>query len=317
MKQKAFTLIELAIVLAILGILLGGGFKFLKMQHEKEKTQEAKTYIEEAKNAIVGYASKYVDLPTWNEFANELSPLNVKVNDLNRSFFYFADPSLSNEKDVCSFDTTNLDVKIYKNGSLDHTVTNVAFVVAAQGANGNIQTGVSGSSPYVVKVYDFDAKKDDNSYDYTRAEKYDDVVKWMTLDELQTAVHCAENKLSFVTDSILPSDSRTSTDYLGTANATIRVDQGFPFDDGSDADSEKDYKWCIDNVPNWLNNVQCGTNTIAVGSHNCNNPSEYKQCTALTIDGQPNSGTPGTYPFRVYVKDKTKTINKLFSITIN
>ncbi len=318
MKKNGFTLVELAIVLAVIGILLGGGFKFLKMQREKEKTQEAKFYVKEAKDAIVGYATKYVDLPTWSEFANELSPLKSKVDDLNKTFFYFADPNLANDQDICTFDTTNLNVEVYQNGSLDHTIDNVAFVVAAQGANGNIQTGVSGSSPYVVKVYDYSAKEDDNSYDYTREENYDDIVKWMTLDELQTAVRCSDNKLTFVTDSALPRDIISSTDYLGSGYATIRADQGYPFDDGSDSDSDQDYKWCIENVPSWLNNIQCGSDTITTGSHDCNDDTNYKQCTQLQIDGNPSTrGSAGTDYLRVYAKDKTKTINKLFSITLD
>jgi prepilin-type N-terminal cleavage/methylation domain-containing protein len=315
MKKNGFSLIELAISLTIIGLIISGGLQLIKSDREKNLKDQAKDQVKKAIKAIDGFALTYVDLPTWDEFATELSPVGASIADLNKSFFYVVDTNLSNDEDICAFNTTNLKVDVWVKDSYDHTIDNVAYVVAAQGANLNMQTGISSDT---VKVYDYYSIKDDNSYDYTRNQRYDDVVQWVTLNELQNLVNCASNKLIITTDNTLPKDLDSSSDYLGSSSsAEIFADKGYPFDDGSDSGSDTDYKWCVENAPSWLNNMNC--NGSITSQSDCTSASaSYAQCTTLTLDGNPSlRGSAGVDSFKVYLRDKTKTISKQFSITID
>lgn len=55
-SQNGFTLIELAIVLVIIGLLLGGVLTPFTAQKEQERRTEAFDYLDEAKEALLGYA---------------------------------------------------------------------------------------------------------------------------------------------------------------------------------------------------------------------------------------------------------------------
>ncbi|NPA74389.1 MAG: type II secretion system protein [Epsilonproteobacteria bacterium] len=337
--KKAFTLIELAIVLSILGILIGGGFKIYKMQREKAYVKEAKEYTQASKDAIIGYSLDYIDLPTWSEFAQNLSPVKGTISDLNKTLFYFADPDLQNDQDICTFNTTKLQVDVYKNGSLDHTISNVAFVIAARSANHNIQTYYSNNSgQYTVKTYDYSSKVDDNPSDFTRNEQYDDTIEWVTLSQLQKSINCQNNKPIIVNNYSLPRDGNCTSQpnqqcYLGTGsddNVELVADKGFPYDDDSDqngygdsdSDSDKDYLWCIEADSSFIQNfsVSCGSsNNIASSiTDYCNDSTHYHQCSRPILDSKKGGIlNPGSYTFKVFVKDKISTKNKTLNIVID
>ncbi len=311
MNRRAFTLIELAIVLAIVGILIGGSFKVLKSQMQKTDILKAKEHVQTSKDAIIGYAMEYIDLPTWEEFDSNLSTINAP--DSNKTFFYFAAPELQNDIDICTFHETSLEVRVYEGSTLSKTIPNIAFVVASESANRNIQTNYSQSgSTYFVKIYRGATQADDNSADYTdTSETYDDIVRYVTLSELQKQVDCSANKLSITNEYALPRDINTSTNYLGDGNATIYADGGYPLSDGGDDDTDEDYEWCIENAPSWLNNNECdGT------LKDCS--SGFSQCTSPSLDGNPSlRGSAGVDHFRIKVKDQVNTISKSFTITID
>lgn len=63
MKQKGFSLIELAIVLAVLALLLGGLLVPLTMQIEQQRIRETQKMLEDAKEAIIGFAIANGRLP--------------------------------------------------------------------------------------------------------------------------------------------------------------------------------------------------------------------------------------------------------------
>lgn len=56
MKQKGFSLIELAIVLVVMALLLGGLFVPLTAQIEQQRIRETQKAMEEIKEALLGYA---------------------------------------------------------------------------------------------------------------------------------------------------------------------------------------------------------------------------------------------------------------------
>ncbi|MDK9694318.1 MAG: type II secretion system GspH family protein [Sulfurimonas sp.] len=189
MQKRAFTLIELSIVLTIIGLLIGGSFKVMKMMREKAKTAEAKEQVLGAKEGILGYASQEYFLPLNSEFDANLSTSKVAGHPI----FYVADTNLQND-DICAFTTTALDVN--NSGNI---MQDVAFVIAHEGVNFNMQTALNAN---VVAVYRADIRVDDNTSPVNISEPYDDIVEWVTLKQLQDAIGCSNKQFRFVTDKL-------------------------------------------------------------------------------------------------------------------
>lgn len=189
MQKKAFTLIELAIVLTIIGLLIGGSFKVMKMMRERAKTAEAKELVLGAKNAVFGYAMQNYYLPENSEFDDNLST----VKDPNHPLLYVVDYELS-QSDICAFTSTNLDVN--NSGAL---VSDVAFVIIHEGPNYNMQTA---SSPTVVNIYTPSSPQDDNATPINIPEGYDDIAEWITLKQLKDEIGCVNKPFRFVTDKL-------------------------------------------------------------------------------------------------------------------
>jgi prepilin-type N-terminal cleavage/methylation domain-containing protein len=61
--SRGFTLIEMAMVLLIMGLLLGGGLTLLGGQIESQKTKDSQRLLEEAKEALIGFAVANGRLP--------------------------------------------------------------------------------------------------------------------------------------------------------------------------------------------------------------------------------------------------------------
>ncbi len=62
-RQTGFSLIEIAIVLVIVGLMIGGLVTPLTVQLEQRKVAETQQALNEAKEALTGYALRYGYLP--------------------------------------------------------------------------------------------------------------------------------------------------------------------------------------------------------------------------------------------------------------
>ena len=309
MKRKAFTLIELSIVLTIIGILIGGSFQAFKNMRENAKTAEAKEQIKIARNAILGYVKIWPNLPSTTEFQSDLSPAKNNQNII----LYAPDTNLSTlNNDVCAYQTTNLQV-IDNGMTPPRIINNVAFVLAHEGANYNMQTSVDTTIiPYKVQIYGAGDQVDDNTTSVNRIEIYDDIVDWVTIEELHQNIDCSENMLKILNDPTLPRDISTHGTYVG---AKLYADGGFPFAD-SDADGEVDYEWCIEdptNTVSWLNANTCNGALTFVSD--CATAT-YSRCSSPYL-GSTSNPVAGSYRLEVYLKDQVKGISKSFTVTID
>ena len=70
-RQRGFSLIEIAIVLVIVGLMIGGLVTPLTVQLEQRKVAETQQALDEAKEALTGYALRYGYLP-----CPAISPMN-------------------------------------------------------------------------------------------------------------------------------------------------------------------------------------------------------------------------------------------------
>jgi prepilin-type N-terminal cleavage/methylation domain-containing protein len=71
-NENGFTLVEMAIVLVIVGLLMAGLFTSLRAQFELRRTEETRIVLEDAKEALIGYAlaNKFLPCPDTNAVPN-------------------------------------------------------------------------------------------------------------------------------------------------------------------------------------------------------------------------------------------------------
>jgi prepilin-type N-terminal cleavage/methylation domain-containing protein len=76
-SEKGFTLVELAMVLVIVGLLVGGLLMTLSAQHDATNTRETEARLNEIRDALIGFAAQQQRLPcpaTATSGGNESPP---------------------------------------------------------------------------------------------------------------------------------------------------------------------------------------------------------------------------------------------------
>ncbi len=239
-NDKGFSLIEMAIVLVIFGLVLASASSILTLFVNRGGAEKTRQMMVSDKNAIVSYAQTNKELPdendteTDNDFEDAVS---YPADSNNQNFFYYSDPNLlkstwgltnaafANISIICGLSSTNTSVKLCENKactSPTSTISNVAFVIVSNGENKIRQTAVSSN---VINVYPqgTDLVGIDDSDVSTTKMKYDDIVDWISLDELRSKVGCDGESIKFMTQT-LPYAKK------GTAySVRLYVDGGIPY----------------------------------------------------------------------------------------
>jgi prepilin-type N-terminal cleavage/methylation domain-containing protein len=167
--KKGFTLIELAMVMIVVGLMMGGGFQMMKVMQEKAHSTEAKQTLEAAKEAIITFAINNNRLPTA---AVDFPNINL-VGAGNTHFFYNSDAAL--QANLCGINAAPLNTTD-ANGV---NTPNIAFVLAVNGENMQAQTTRIGNN------ITFPAWNT-----VTLGFPYDDFHTQVTLAELQSILQC-------------------------------------------------------------------------------------------------------------------------------
>jgi len=275
MKKSAFTLVELAIVLVIIGLLVGGSFKVLKIMRDRAQISRAQDDVKVAKEAVIGNTIQNSNtLPSVTFFNQNLSP----VKDNQHQLFYADDINLESIN-ICSLATTNLTVV-----TPSHTINDVAFVVASESSNHNMQTAKKddGGGNFSVHTYKYETKVDDNTSPVNIVDYYDDIVDWVTLAQLQQEAKCSDNLLRIVNTSLPSTDVDSSTSY----QATIVIDGNYSAPTGSSC-------------------IFTPQNNFVYHSNN------------FTIDNTAGATTSTTVAVDCSVTADGKTVSKKFAITVN
>ncbi len=190
-KERGLTLVELAIVLIVLGILLGIGAGIVGVLIKRVKYNESKEIVNAAVEGIVGYVISTTRLPTDSELPNTV---RTTYDSYGKPLAYVYDSNLASSN-ICTATSTNISIEICPDTTCSspvQTINNVAFVVISGDGNYNNQTeGTLGvNSPTTIKVYDYGVIVDDYPNDINRQEPYDDIVKWVSLNELKPKAGC-------------------------------------------------------------------------------------------------------------------------------
>ena len=205
-REKGLTLIELAIVLIILGILLGIGAGIIGVLIKRVKYNESREIVNAAVEGIIGYATSSGRLPTNTELSSAVRTLKDSYGK-DLAYVYDQNLTTSSPYGFCGLNSTNITVKVCPDtacSSPTQTINNVAFIIISGDGNYNNQTaGTQGvNSATTVKVYEYGVNVDNYTGDINRTEPYDDIVKWVSLNELQTAQGC--ESLTVTSPTTLP-----------------------------------------------------------------------------------------------------------------
>lgn len=201
-KRAGFTLIELAIVLVIVGLLIGMGAGLLGPLTKRAKLIETRNTVKEVYETINGYAAANKKLPS------SLAVLSTKTTDpYGGSLFYYA-ANVITASDFCTTQGTYITVN-----DRGASKTNVAFIVFSQGENKCNQTGTA--SPFTISDTGVTVAcpQDANA-------GYDDIVMYQDINTLRQQI-C--NSFRIVTDS-LPS----GTEEMAYSSTTLEATDGTP-----------------------------------------------------------------------------------------
>lgn len=321
--QKGFTLIEIAIVLVIVGLLIGMGASLMGPLTQRVKNNETKEIVNAAVESLQSYGASNNELPDTASFPTVVR----KPDDVwGKSLYYLLDDNLTDSTigGICGRKSTDLTINICSDAgcSSPAAISNVAFIVLSSGGNFNNQTAGTQSviSSTTINLYDIGVSMDNYTTDMNRVEANDDIARWITIDELRAKAGCVGAQLRIINNE-LPYGFQGST-----YSASMFADGGVPFADGAgDTDTEVDYEWCWQEDP--INNSPSGINFSCDGaiafSATCNLiTGTWEQCTSLIISGA--ASATGSYKLTFFARDENDSsgtddniAQKAFVLTIN
>ncbi len=332
LNRNGFTLIEMAIVLVIVGLLIGMGVGMIGPLTNRAKMNETRDSLSANVEAITSWAASNNRLPAGYTELDSLSILSKKTDAWGNWFYYFYDPLLSpTPGNICGRKTTNLTICKTLACAPSDRISNIAYAIISAGENYNPQTGIipcpTGVSGICLGVYETGENNGGNGIDnctdttncptlnipvltppfiriqrpVSEIEPYDDIVKWVTLDELRSKTGCQGAQLKIVNNE-LPYGS-----VLNAYSVTIIADGGFPF-----SIIPPTYKWCVSSLPTGF--TQTGgvvnTNCIVLGE------SSWAAASAnLTISFPASATTTGGYQLTVVVRDNNDATGPNDNIT--
>jgi prepilin-type N-terminal cleavage/methylation domain-containing protein len=196
-EEKGFTLVELAIVLVIVGLLLGLGAGMVGPLTKRVKLNESRETVSAAVDSVMGYASinnRVPDLSASPSPTSFWTNVRTQNDSWGRPLVYVFDNNLA--ASICNRTSTNMAVRICNDAACGtfSIINNVAFLVASAGDNANNQTygSLAIAVATTINTYLVGIPVDNFAGDFTRAtDEYDDIVKWMTLPEMQVKLACS------------------------------------------------------------------------------------------------------------------------------
>jgi prepilin-type N-terminal cleavage/methylation domain-containing protein len=203
LTPEGFTLIELAIVLVIVGLLIGMGAGLIGPLTKRAKLTETRNTVKEVYETINGYAAANKRLPA------ALTSLSIKTTDsYNRGLLYYSAAGLTTSN-LCTTKGTYLTVN-----DIGAAKTNVAFIVLSEGENLCNQTGTA--SPFNI----YDVSLPTTCIGGGGSRGYDDIVMYVDISTLRQQI-C--NSFKIVTDS-LPS----GTEEMAYSSTNLSATDGTP-----------------------------------------------------------------------------------------
>jgi prepilin-type N-terminal cleavage/methylation domain-containing protein len=229
MKNRGFTLVEMAIVLVIVGLLIGGLVTPLSMQLEQRRVADTQRAMEEARDALLGFAVRngYLPCPAISA-ANGLEDRDgarctnerrigflpwatlglSKLDSWNHLYLYSVTPAFSDSSTLFRLNTPR-DISIASRDALGNLVSasaanDIPAVIVSHGRN-----GYGGYSDVGVRVADAGSGNFDEKANMSPAGRafitrtatdnaaapggsYDDIVVWLSPNILYNRMLAAQ-----------------------------------------------------------------------------------------------------------------------------
>lgn len=186
MTENGFSLIEIAIVLVIVGLLLGMGAAMIGPLTQRAKNTESIQTVKAAVESVIGFT--VISNNRLPDNTNFPGIVKKQRDSWQKPLHYIYDNNL-NTNNVCGLTTTNITVQ-----TSSTNINNVAFIILSGGGNYNNQTAGNQSvtGPTIITVSDPGIYIDNYSGggDPNRVESYDDIIEVITLYDLKTKLGC-------------------------------------------------------------------------------------------------------------------------------
>ncbi|HXE96022.1 MAG TPA: type II secretion system protein [Dongiaceae bacterium] len=296
--RRGFTLVELAIVLVIVGLLVGLGSGMTGILSTAIKVRETRDTADANVQAVTSWASANNRIPAATGFGNFSSVAKSRQDSWGRPFtflYYSSIARTSPTKDtICGRSSTPLTVTTIDPPA---TIKNVAYVILSSGDNPapkEIKSTLNG--PKITAT----ANATGNIIVNPGAAD-SDIVRWVTLDELRSKVGCQGAPLKIVNNEL------PFANVGGNYSATIFPDGGVG-----------NYQWCIQYTPGPPYPGGISTLPASVMIANCGVGATYVTGPSVQLTATPVSAPSGSYNLIVNVKDVGgNTAQKPFVLTIN
>jgi type II secretory pathway pseudopilin PulG len=176
MKQnKGFSLLEVAIILVIIGVLLSGGITLFNILIKKQQTEKLKNKVDVVYENILSFVS------VNKRFPNNLNDLNIDVLDFGTNNLLYRSATTT---DICNEAVDHLlTVDDRVSGRVN---TRVAFIVFSRGDNKCNQTGDTSGTNFTIERPENNVNCLDNTPGASLP--YDDIVRYITIDDLRQQI---------------------------------------------------------------------------------------------------------------------------------
>lgn len=171
-RERGFTFVEMAILLVVIGLLVGLGAGIAGVLSRNLKYTESREIVDAAVESVISYAAGNDYLPA--AFATFQSIVRNPKDAFLGDLIYVWDASLAGTgKTICGKKTSAITLTTATAG----TVSNVAFIVLSKGDDYTTDTTCSGACT-------------SGAYSGTVTESNNDIVKYVTLFELKAKIKC-------------------------------------------------------------------------------------------------------------------------------
>ena len=244
-RRRGFTLIELAIVLLIVGILMGVGSGMVGMLYSSIRLRQTRDSMDDNVQAIASWASANNKLPQLSGFTSTVAKTQMDASTRPLVYLYYSSiaPATATKDTICGRRTTSLTVQ--NSSPTTTTISNVAYVILSGGESSaattlSTLTGTLLGATYTNQKIPRPASSGTAVGGYASGTinvdpTSTDIIRWVTLDELRSKIGCQGAPLKIVTNELPYGYNQI------TYNAVVYADGGVPYSSGGA------YKWCLQN----------------------------------------------------------------------
>ncbi len=159
--SSGFTLVEIAIVLVLIGLIAGLIMPALFKSIKRTKVKEAQESLEKLKDEIIGFAIAHNRLPNNS---TEYDGLSNRIDPWKKKILYWVDDNLDVADGICNANGTVLEVDNKQTGTVSK---DVAFIIVSKGQNTHQETvNNNGTVTYYKYGVNIGGYKNDDLIEY-------------------------------------------------------------------------------------------------------------------------------------------------------